>query len=138
MLRRLLIFALLGPPVGGLTFLSCFLIDKAVQGGAGPALFRFPEQLLLTLVLSYPFGFLPALIAGLIVSSFAGQLPLRAEAASVAVVGFFIGLFYGFYWTNGRPGASGALLIFTLICFVPTMVCWFLARRAAQKTMGAP
>jgi hypothetical protein len=129
-----LIFVLLGPPIGGVIWL---VLTAAGMGHPNTQveLFDGPVFVLFAAIFSYPFGAAPAALAGLAIGikqAFFGRTTWPMALA--------IGLIDGTVLLEGLDGVYpsaralnvlpfpeySAILILT--CLVPTMLCWGLVR----------
>jgi lipopolysaccharide export LptBFGC system permease protein LptF len=88
---------------------------------------------------SYIFGIIPALLAGK-VTSFILRTDGRHEIILVALTGLLTGLAYWLFMgvmsgdlISGEWTANG-IRNYLITCFVPTMICWILARKARKRT----
>ncbi len=138
-LAIVVVFVLLGPPVGAVTL----LVSIAVAHMANPDLAGLAWvgifALLYGVPLSYLFGVFPAAAAGLLIGGW--QVLVGRTTWIVAVgVGFIVGL--AFLYAVGREPIDGAAkefsfwenpAIFLLTCLVPTMLCWAIVRGWYRK-----
>lgn len=126
-----LIFVLVGPPVGALTFLgllSLWIARDASEPGSAGMIFAF--MTLYGVWLSWFVGGGPAALTGLVFATWqtfvgrvswavAGLIGLCAGVGVWAVAG-------GTY--PGAPEDPPFLPLYLITCFVATMACWLLAR----------
>lgn len=126
------VFGLLGPPLGGVTLFVITTIQMVLEGKAGGPFWAGFVTLPFILILSYPFGLLPAVVAGVLVGAFVPRRSLPVEVLSVTAIGLIVGLAYGSFWTYGRPDAFSANTIFAITSLVPTLACWLIARRSGM------
>ncbi len=136
LLKVLGVFAVLGPPLGAMTFFAGLSLYGASESGdyAGMT-WVFLFGLIYAVPLSYLMGIMPAAAAGLILGAIAVFYRVPGTLLAIAV-GLLVG--FGMVFSGGRPTlpyaaesasdyASALLLIST--CVVPTVLCWPLARR---------
>ncbi|MFN3891605.1 MAG: hypothetical protein ACK4MV_14500 [Beijerinckiaceae bacterium] len=126
-----LIFLVVGPPVGALTFsglLSVWLARSASEPGSAAMVFGFLS--LYGVFFSWFIGAAPAALTGLVFAAwqtFVGrvQWALAGLIGLGAGIGVYIG---GGDLTSHAPGEPPLWPLYLLTCFVPTMACWLLAR----------
>jgi len=148
LLKVLVVFGLIGPPVGALTlFATIGLYGAAQTGDPAAVLWVALFGLIYAVPLSYLIGIIPAVCAGLVLgvaAAFHRPPSYLAAMAAGAVVGL------GLVHSGGSPivpssaetpseYAPAAFLIVT--CVVATVVCWAVARlalgSAARETQPA-
>ncbi len=125
----LLIFLLVGPPVGAIVFLGMLAvwIGKSSDPGAVGSVFAFLT--LYGILFSWFIGGLPALLTGLVFAlwqTFVG----RASWGMAALVGVGAGLMLVLVAGDMARdiGDPPMLPLYLVTCFAATMVCWLLAR----------
>jgi hypothetical protein len=138
-----LVFVLIGPPVGALILLltvAAFnMADPDLAGLSWVAIFA----LLYGVPVSYLFGALPAATAGLLVGlwqNFVG----RPSWLLALGVGLIVGVGYLYGAGHPPPDASAKEFefweyppIFVLSCVGPTMLCWLIVRNWFQPGPSA-
>ena len=127
--RTLLIFALLGPPIGWLVFIVFIAFN---DNGFLKGLRELAEgwdTVLIGIPMSYIIGIIPALFVALLMV-LAPTLRMRPGPLYAAAVGLFCGVVFAFVWKSGfEPLHIDRFFIFkVLTCLVPTLICWWLAR----------
>jgi len=129
----LLVFAALGPPLGWLTFSMTSFITALPElpVSFGQAATNYSVVFPVGILMSYPVGIIPAIIAGLAVA--VGQLIFRSFGIlHVIVIGvsFSVVLFATSVSTpvQNRVDTPGAIAI-VLAFLVPTVGCWLITRR---------
>ncbi len=132
----LLVFVLVGPPVGALGFALLISLDAAARQVDLQGLsWLGPLALLYGIPMSYVFGLLPAVAAGLLVGirrAYFGPVAARHALIVGGLVGLGVALSTGQHQLPiEESGTSlpetGAVLFFT--CLAATMVCWLIVRR---------
>ncbi len=125
----LLIFVLVGPPVGAIVFLAMLAvwIGKSSDPGAIGAVFAF--MTLYGVIFSWFIGGLPAVLTGLffaIWQTFIG----RTGWTLAAVVGIVAGLALLVVAGDVAQdiGDPPMIPLYLVTCFAATMACWLLAR----------
>ena len=124
-----LIFLLIGPPVGAVVFLAMIAvwIGKGSDPGSVASVFAFLT--LYGLLFSWFIGGLPAVLTGLafaIWQTFVG--PVRATIAAVAGIAAGLLLTLGAGDIAREIGDLPMFPLYLVTCFAATMVCWLLAR----------
>lgn len=125
-----LIFVLVGPPVGALTLsglLSLWLARTAEPGYAG-MMFGFLS--LYGVMFSWLAGFAPAALTGLafaIWQTFIGRIGWALAGLIGLGAGAGVTIARGHAFASA-PGEPPMLPLYLLTCFVPTMACWVMAR----------
>ncbi|MDX2204291.1 MAG: hypothetical protein NW223_16180 [Hyphomicrobiaceae bacterium] len=139
-LKVLAVFALAGPPIGGLTVFAGIAAVAAVESVDLAGLARIPLfGLGYGLQLSYMVGTGPALTAGLIIAAWGvGVRPpgLLVALATGAAVG--LGL-YSLYEQSTRYAlrhGSFLLLLLGAPCLLSTLACWALTRPLLRAQTG--
>jgi hypothetical protein len=134
--RRILsivvIFALLGPPIGAIVLFSAIAVMSFgisdPKGTAAVILFA----LIYGIIFSYFIGTVPAALAGLAVGlwqTFIGRVPWFVALAIGVVAGLGLAAFSGEAPSTLDDNAIDwyrPLLV--LVCLVPTMLCWAIVR----------
>ena len=136
-IRIVAIFALLGPPIGGLTLWTMLLVAHTViQYGPRP-LYDFWNIIAGFVIGGYVFGVLPALAAGLGAATLAirlGRSSLVAALAGPAIL--CVALLGAVSWF--APGDWDMLgkiaVLFVPSSLVASAVCWRLARGLLKAT----
>ena len=138
--RTLLVFAVLGPPIGLASFRLmdiAWAIKRQVLTSKtffeGVALTLFPG-----LVASYIIGLLPAVVSGALVAWIRDQRS-RYEPLWVAAISSLVGLTYAFCWymllalpfsdESHNRFVQYELMRLTLTCIASSLVCWAIVRR---------
>ena len=128
-IRTMLIFVILGPPIGYVVFLVWVMGEHWLRHGRlmpdlGSFLFVFP--------FSYLLGIIPALVAGAIVAAIEARSRFKwlPVAATGLAVGLAFAVLFALYFNS--------LLLLVAICFIPTLICWQLSRlcRARFSSRG--
>lgn len=127
----LLVFLLLGPPIGALTFiLSVGAIGQVTTGDLSGLAWIGLFALIYGVPISYLIGGVPAGIAGLILGVGRAWLGWAGWRYALAV-GALVGV--GVFVATGQPifpnsGAQGPAihsnLLLAATCFVATLICW--------------
>jgi hypothetical protein len=139
-------FLLLGPPIGVITYLGGMIVaDIATTVGDVNLrpLLGLPILLLFAIPLSYVFGALPALAAGLLIGlwqAFRGKLVWPAVAALGLAIGGIIS-FTGLL--NLQELGEAPLAVVLATCCAPTLICWYIMRnftgaRIEQNDQSTP
>jgi hypothetical protein len=135
-----LIFVLLGPPVGAVTFVGMLTLGFAADtGNPEGAMWVGIFLLIYGLFLSWFIGFVPALIAGALVGvrqAFFGPVPFWMAG----LIGLVVGL--GAHAGSGDvlvPWNDGSYALFVPLCLVPTLACWLAAKLVGSASpLSAP
>ena len=127
--RTLLIFVLLGPPIGYAVFLVWIAGEYWLRHGRlMPDLVSF----LLVFPFSYLLGIIPALVVGAIVAVIEARWRFKwlPVAAAGLIVGLAFAVIFALYFDS--------LLLSVAICLGPTLICWQLSRlwRARFSSRG--
>jgi hypothetical protein len=124
-----LVFVLLGPPVGGVTFMLAAVV---VGLGSAADLQGLSWVLMFALIyavpLSYLAGTIPAVIAGLLMGIRQAYFGPATWPYAVGI-GLIVG--FGMLYLSGQrlgPGADAPVPILLATCLVPTLVCWLVVR----------
>ena len=125
------IFALAGPPVGGLTN-WLLTVGSSVIAGYGLPYRAFDDKLPAFILYGYPLGILPAFTVGLAVAISAiwfGRTSFIVALVAVLIVNAII--FAVAFWFNPteRDFLRQLAIAFLPASFVASIVCWLLARR---------
>ena len=132
-----LVFAALGPAVGGVLFGAITGASVAWNSSAGPVavVFGYIAFVFLTVIYAYFLGIAHALVAGVIVAATGiwkqwnnVVVPLLAGAIA-SVVG--TGVAYPF---DPEFFSAAAVLIYLPICLVAALVCWYITRGIVRAT----
>lgn len=118
-IRTMLIFVILGPPIGYVVFLLWVTGEHWLRHGR---LMPDVGSFLLVFPFSYLLGIIPALVAGAIVVVIRPRS--RFEWLPVAATGLAVGLAFALLFAlyfNSLP-------LSVAICFIPTLICWQLSR----------
>jgi hypothetical protein len=136
------LFAIVGPPVGGVTWVVIIwavgIVELVAYGQANlEAVFKFlqmfPFIVVFAIPTSYRFGVPPAILAGVIVGTAQiryGRLPWPV----VLFIGAAVGLVFQFSMLRLLGGGSKtpihpfSFVLSFMICIVPTFVCWGLVQ----------
>ncbi len=124
-----LIFLLVGPPVGAIVFLGMLAvwIGKGSDPGAIGSVFAFLT--LYGIIFSWFIGGLPAILTGLffaIWQTFIGRTRWTLAAIAGIVAGLCLVAFAGDIARD--IGDPPMMPIYLVTCFAATMACWVLAR----------
>jgi hypothetical protein len=124
-----LIFFLVGPPVGAIVFLAMLAawLVKGSDPGAIGSVFAFLT--LYGVIFSWFIGGLPAILTGLFFAfwqTFIGRTRWTMAAAVGIVAGLFLLVAAGDI--AQEIGDPPMLPLYLVTCFAATMVCWALAR----------
>ncbi len=112
--RILIVFAILGPPAGGLVFaapmLASSMTSAIADGERAGELFALPQLVGMIALFSFPFGGPPAVLAGLLLTwraSHRGRPPGYLEAAFVgAAISCAIIVAFFLVESAGRQGSA--------------------------------
>ena len=146
--KTFLVFVLVGPPVGALTFMGAFAaagMTRAEGATAMDAVWIMLFAMIYTVPLSYLIGAIPAAIVGVMIggwTAWRGGVPYWMALA----VGLAAGLWLFAAGGGPFPEPTGdnpergwqAIRLVTLVatCLVPTMVCWALTRSCKRAPPG--
>jgi hypothetical protein len=117
--RTILIFALLGPPIGYAVFFVWVVGTHWLRHGRLTPEFVFLVE---GFPFSYLFGIVPALVAGGIVAAI--KATSTVKLLPVAGTGVAVGLAFAIVMV----AYLGSFLLPVSICLIPTLICWRLAR----------
>jgi hypothetical protein len=143
--KTLLVFVLVGPPVGSLTFMGAFAaagMTRAEGATALDAVWIMLFAMIYAVPLSYLIGALPAAIAGAIIGgwrAWRGHVPWWTALAVGLAAGLWLFAAGGGPFpeptAGNRERGWQAFRLFALVatCLVPTMLCWALTRSAGRK-----
>lgn len=126
-----LIFALVGPPVGALAFtalVSLWMARTATDPASAGLVFSFLS--LYGVVFSWFIGGLHAALTGLVFATWQTFVG-RAGWAFAGLVGLGAGFALAVAAGDGfaaEPGEPPMLPLYLVTCFAPTVVCWAMAR----------
>jgi hypothetical protein len=129
MRRILLVYALLGPPLGWFIYATGVIVGEAQPGELLSALTYGIPLLLEGIPVAYVFGLIPALLmAAVMIAS-----RLRPGLLYAGVVGLLCGLAFALLFhravdANGL-GVPAYFTVKVLTCLVPSLICWWLASR---------
>lgn len=145
LLKVLAIFAILGPPIGAVTFFAGIgAYGTSQTGDPASLMWVFLFGAIYAVPLSYLIGIMPAAIAGLIL----GGLAIFHRAPGLhtsAVIGLLIGI--GLVYSGGRPTMQDTAesaseyapaLILISTCLIATVLCWAVARRTLTSASPPP
>ena len=148
--KTLLVYLLLGPPIGALVFMGTLAVSGLASTDGGTAAgvaWVLLFALIYAVPLSYLIGTLPAAIVGTLIGAYqVWRGPVGWWLA--LAIGLAAGLWL--FWAGGGPLPSATeanperrsqlLHLVTLMatCLVPTMACWLIARRWAISVRLAP
>lgn len=133
----LLVFAALGPAVGGILFGAVTGALVAWNSSAGPVavVFGYIAFVFLVVIYAYFLGIAHALVAGVIVAATGIWkqwnnviVPLLAGAVA-SVAGTAVA-----YPFNPEFFNAAAVLIYLPICLVAALVCWYITRGIVRAT----
>jgi hypothetical protein len=138
-MKRLMIFALIGPPVGAFALifvvipLQAILDDSKIEVGLVQV-----QTFLALLPLSYVVGIIPAMLAAL-ADGGARNLPMPLRILCVTAAGYLVG-FLPLWWPL-RGGGKSSEWVFGLVGAVAGAICsWLTAsgrQRAAKDTQSS-
>jgi hypothetical protein len=144
LVRIVLGFMFIGPPVGGLTILIANLFfhlfspeHTQAAGAFGWSIETALGVFVFIIFFSYVLGAAPAAVAGLVLGFLQiryGRTPWYVALACGVVVG--VGYASYFYFIPRQFGASpsaGTNAGLVLICVIPTFVCWIIMRRWYER-----
>jgi len=130
--KTLLVYVLLGPPVGWLLFGTWL---ATVASRSEPWLETAGKSAILIVAgipLSYVIGCIPALAVGTIVA-LAQNRWASFGLAHVAAIGVACGILFAlaFERNTDNPGIDPRtyFIVKVLTCLVPSLICWLIARR---------
>ena len=131
------IFALLGPPIGGLTLWTMLLVAHTVIRYGPRPLYDFWNIIVGFVIGGYIFGVLPALAAGLGAATLAIRFGRSSLVVALAVPAILCVALLGVVsWFN--PGDWDILgkiaILFVPSSLVASVVCWRLARGLLKAT----
>ena len=129
-MRRLLTFALLGPPLG---FVTMFVVG-ALKSGRLAELSAWPA-LILFMPFAYLLGIAPALVAWVADALLSRVLRLELRMVSSAVVGYAASALF-LYLSSDHATTRGALE-FGIVGAIPALTCSWIADRAQKRVLGA-
>jgi hypothetical protein len=125
----MLIFVVVGPPIGGIVFMmTTALIGFVEKADLSGLTWIALLAVIYAAPLSYLIGTLPAAAAGLLVGlwqAFVGPVTWLHALAAGLVVGLAV-----IVLTGQRLGADGnvSMPVILITCLVPTLVCWLIVR----------
>ena len=121
----IIVFALLGPPIG----MPVFLLGVAAIDPKPASLIVLIENLIGFIIMGIPFcyviGIIPALAVGML-TAIGENISRRFGFVHVALLGLVCGLVFAL--TIGRNGGLGYAVVKVLTCLVPTIACWEISR----------
>ncbi|MBX9825916.1 MAG: hypothetical protein K2Y27_13080 [Xanthobacteraceae bacterium] len=134
LLGTILVFILVGPPIGGLVAVFVWLFfDLAMNKGVDGSLSEYLAAALLLVGLSYFPGFVPAAFAGFVVGithAFLGRIPWVAAILAAVSAGFA----YGLLFSRTAPGNELVMVPVGIIAIlVPVVVCTAIVRSMEQR-----
>ncbi len=145
-IKTVLVFALLGPVVGGLIGCPVFFCGVGIFGSATADFAgQLPSILALCTVygplFGYFIGFVPAMITGTVLAAWM-PVPAKAQTARAVAVSVFVTLLYALSFFGIRVGLdvetwNGAAVLAGLMLLSATLsavVCW----RILSATTSAP
>lgn len=135
----LLVFAVLGPPLGALVFLSPMLASSlaiAIADGARTGeLLALPQLIGMIMLFSYPFGGLPAVMSGAILgwhNGRSGNFPGYAPAALIgSAISFLAIVAFMLVDGGGRETPTDLLslgAVFAIVGAVAAVICTAVCR----------
>lgn len=134
-----LIFLIAGPPIGSVVFLSAYTIAGALRESPSTFFAPFvdilrvlPSALVITTLASYVLGWLPALIAGIVVS--AGQVYSSGRSTAIAAVltssiAPALSHIIQSRGGSGHPTPIGLHAVLAITSITATMSCWWILRK---------
>jgi hypothetical protein len=134
LLGTILVFILIGPPIGGLVGVFVWLffnltMNKSVDGTLG----EYAAAALLIVGLSYFPGFVPAAFAGFVVGTahaFLGRVPWIAAILAAVLAGFV----YALLFSRAAPGNELVMVpVGFITILVPVIVCTAIIRSMEQR-----
>ena len=139
-MKRYLLFALVGPLLGGF----CLLLVTTYQSGywshppSAAEIGKLVSVFAMTLQYTYLFGFLPALMMAAI-EDILFHVRSIGSALRIVLVGAIAFVLAAFAY-GSRGGDSGALqfILYGLVGFVPAIVSAWLVHRYVEEPLPAP
>lgn len=130
-------FALLGPPLGALTFSGLFWLNAYLRHSPdfGPDMMHgFGMMALMGVPMSYVIGGLPATITGAgfaVWQAFRGPVSFSFAAAFGLACALGVGASGHWLLSEGAFPDRSQFALLLLTCLVPTLICWSITRNAA-------
>jgi hypothetical protein len=121
-MKRFVIFALLGPPLG---LLIVFLMPSFTHGK--PLEFPAPDGMLLLSPFAYLFGVVPALLTAIADWLLAKALPLYARVPTTAAFGYLVTFLTMFLTYNPSKVSLPLVFAYGIVGLVPAAVCSLLS-----------
>jgi hypothetical protein len=127
--KILLVYALLGPPLGWLIYATGVIVGDAQPGELLSGLVYGVPLLVVGIPFSYVFGLIPALLmaAAMIASR------TRPGLLHAGMVGLLCGLAFAIVFHRAVDatglGVPAYFILKVLTCLVPSLICWWLASR---------
>jgi hypothetical protein len=137
-----LIFALVGPPIGGVTLITTMAV---VNMGSATTTSDYVTVVLFGLiygaVFAYLVGLLPAAVVGLIVAIrqvYFGRVTWLAALGLGSIAGliFIYVVERAPAYDRSYPASVRPILVVT--CLLPTVACWLIVRNWYRKPQAAP
>jgi hypothetical protein len=129
-MRRLLTFALLGPPLGFVTL----LVAGALKSGRLAELSAWPV-LIMFMPFAYILGIGPALVAWIADELLSRVLRLNIRLIVSAAVGFAATVLFGYIWS--KHSTTRGALESGIFGAIPALACTWIADRL-QKRVSSP
>ncbi|MDP2357390.1 MAG: hypothetical protein Q8M31_15195 [Beijerinckiaceae bacterium] len=124
-----LIFLLVGPPVGAVVFLAMVAVWVGQSSDPETVASVFAVLTIYGLLFSWFIGGLPATLTGLVFATWQTFMgPVRATMAAVAGIAAGLLLTLGAGDIAREIGDPPMLPLYLLTCLAATMACWLLAR----------
>lgn len=131
--RTVLVFALIGPPVGAIVFIAATALNITGDTGLADTALVFAFMLLYGLPFGYAAGILPAVASGLVVGGWRlwrGDLP----PAMLGLIGLCAGLVTVALMGGHTPETRFMEASLILACLSATLICgWLSAPRARSS-----
>jgi len=139
-MKRLMTFALIGPPVGAFALIFIVIPLQAILDDSKIEFGLVQVQTFLALIpLSYVVGIIPAMLAAL-ADGAARNLPIPVRILCVTVAGYLFG-FLPLWWPL-KGGGKSSEWVFGLVGAVAAATCAWLTtswqQRAARGTQSSP
>lgn len=127
--KIILVFLLLGPPLGSLVHMLGLFVISPPSVSAMQAVDFFLRMTVIGTPFSYLFGVIPALGTG-ISMALVQRIWGRIRLIEAALLGLACGVLFAFATEqNSGPLPSRAYFVVkVLTCLIPTIICWWLVR----------
>jgi hypothetical protein len=138
-MKRYLIFAAIGPLLGGFWLLLTTTVMSGYwgQGPDAAEIGKLLKAFFTTLPYSYLFGFLPSLMIGAVddILFHLKRISPALRIVLVGLVGFCLAeLLYG---SRGQDSGAFQFVMYGLVGFIPAVVSAFLVHRLVEETPAA-